>query len=124
MGRRVAPCAAAACGVQQVKQGGKSMEKTVEVSSTVAVVVAFLSPFILIGAIVIGYTAAWYFEPPADPRIVDEIRVQMGKLREQMILDTIKRVDISDCKLRRWEMSAEFVPFAVVIGENCGKKKK
>lgn len=89
------------------------------------ITIAFLAPWILMGSIALGYFgASKYYRTPLDPRAVDEVREQMGKLREKMILDTIQRVDITDCKSRRWEMSAEFVPFAVVIGEQCGQKKK
>ena len=85
-----------------------------------------LAPFILMASGVMGAWgwSVWRPLPAPDPRAVDEIRIQMGKLREKMILDTIQRVDVTDCKSRRWEMSAEFVPFAVVIGEQCGQKKK
>ena len=98
--------------------------KHIVVSPTVALSITFLAPWIIMGAIFLGYVTAWRFQPPPDPAAVDEVRMQMGKLREEMIGTTIDGIDVSDCKQRRWEMNAEFVPFIIVIGEQCDQKNK
>ena len=89
-------------------------------------IAVLLAPFILMASGVMGAWgwSVWRPLPAPDPRAVDEIRIQMGKLREKMILKVISEIDTKDCKLRRWEISGEFVPYVTVIAEQCKQVKK
>ena len=94
--------------------------KMIQIKTLYMAIFSFAAPIIVIGAILAGaYIHHSYYKPPVDPQAVDELREQMAELRETIIIEIVKNIDISGCKVRNWDVQGEFIPRIGVTGSNC-----